>query len=49
VTKPSVSRLDDLRTDLAGTHRARASSGATVDEAVVASDRRALEADGTSC
>jgi ectoine hydroxylase-related dioxygenase (phytanoyl-CoA dioxygenase family) len=41
-----VTSLDDLRTDLAGTHRAQPSAGATVDEAVAAQDRAAVEADG---
>jgi ectoine hydroxylase-related dioxygenase (phytanoyl-CoA dioxygenase family) len=41
-----VQRLEDLRADLAGTHRAGVGAGAQVEPSVVARDLAAVEADG---
>jgi ectoine hydroxylase-related dioxygenase (phytanoyl-CoA dioxygenase family) len=43
---PEVSRLEDLATDLAGTHRAAGGGDRGVDPAVVESDLRALTREG---
>ena len=45
MTRP-VERLEDLRRDLAGTHRATPSAGAEVDPDLVAEDLRAVRRDG---
>lgn len=46
MTRPQVTRLEDLTTDLAGTHRAQPGTGASVDRDLVAEDLARLRCDG---